>query len=65
MNAPVLNARAATAATIAHALMPYETLCGPRQSDPDPTAVRVLARNMFHLKLTDDEVTAAIQAAMA
>jgi hypothetical protein len=64
MNAAVLNPRAATAAAIAHSLMPYETLCGPQLPDPTPQAVRDLARNRFGLDLTDSEIRDAIEAAV-
>lgn len=63
MNAPVLNPRAATAAAIAHALTPYESLCGPQQSGPTEQAVRDLAHNRFGLDLTDNEIHDAIKAA--
>jgi hypothetical protein len=63
VNAPVLNPRAATAAAIAHSLMPYQTLCGPQQPDPTPQAVRDLAHNRFGMDLTDSEIRDALKAA--
>jgi hypothetical protein len=63
VNAAVLNPRAATAAAIAHSLMPYETLCGPQLPGPTPEAVRDLAHDRFRLDLSDSEIRDAIKAA--
>jgi hypothetical protein len=63
MNAPVLNPRAATAAAIAHSLMPYQTLCGPQSPGPTPQAVRDLAHNRFGMDLTDSEIRDALKVA--
>lgn len=63
MNAPVLDARAATVAAIAHSVMPYQTPFGVQQHGPDLAAVRDLAHNRFGLDLTDNEIRAAIEAA--
>jgi hypothetical protein len=63
MNALVLDPRAATAAAIARSQMPWDpSLDG---TSPHPRAVKDLARSRFGLELTDTEVRAAIEAAMA
>jgi hypothetical protein len=63
MNASVLDPRAATAAAIARSAMPWDPFLDG--TSPHPRAVRDLARNRFGLELSDDEVRAAIEAAMA
>lgn len=63
MISPVLDPRAATAAAIARSQMPYDPYLD--RTSPHPRAVKDVAMQQFNLKLTDDEVTAAIQAAMA
>lgn len=61
MNAPVLDARANTAAAIARAQMPCPWDC----TQPAVRTVQDLARNRFGIELTAAQSQAAIQAAMA